>query len=393
MIGRQYKIKSGDTLWSIAREHLGHGAQWPRIWRYNNRRDVIRAMGHGIPDPDLIYAGRTILIPVLPDERHVTGNGPHHPPHAATTTPAGVKPAVPAVPTAPARPQHQAFQPPQPPHTPSPQPLRPAPPSPSLKDELPHVMSPISFKYRLPDLAMPTIETPTATIEFRLTGDVVLMTDRLYPATYVTSGGQLESQITQQANHAFGELIGDSRFIFDPATKQVTVRSMLVSQSNIPNTPATAVGIEFGSSSPIPKLRAEIRFPKLAGKIGPFNYVAMSVTYVILITPKPQLPPAAPSPQPVRQPVQVHEPEPTNWNRVIGTGLVVTAGVIVVGTLVEDFFSGGVGVADDPASFAAAGASLARGLSLIRGAAAVLPRAMVPATVQMGATVGLAGAH
>ncbi len=382
MIGTRYKIKSGDTLWSIAREHLGHGTQWPRIWRYNNRRDVIREMGHGIPDPDLIYAGRTILIPILPGQRPAVGSGPHQPTPSHMPVPStALRPPAPSTP-------------PAPPRTPSPQPIRPAPQG-ELSRQLPHIMSPISFKYRLPDLAMPTIETPTATIEFRMTGDVVLMTDKLYPATYVTSAGQIESQVTQQANHAFGTLTSDNRFIFDPATKQLTVRSMLVSQSKTPNTPATAVGIEMASNSPIPKLRAEIRFPKLEGKIGPFNYIAMSVSFVILITPKP--PPAAPSPQPVRQPVpqpvHVHAPEPTNWNRVIGTGLVITAGVIVVGTLVEDFFSGGVGVADDPASFAAAGASFARGLTLIRGAAAALPRAMVPATVQMGATVGLAGAH
>lgn len=373
MLGTRYQIKAGDTLWSIAHEHLGHGAQWPRIWRYNNRRDVIRATGHGIPDPDLIRAGSTILIPILPGQRDHRSSVHHH----THRTPQHTNPSTSAA---------------QAPHSPSPQPLRAGNPATELKRELPHIYSPISIKYRLNDLTMPVIETPTATIEFRMTGDIVLMTDKRYPATYVSNGGRLETQISQQANVAFGQLIGDTRFIYDSKKKEVTVRSMLVSQSTTPNAPATAVGVEFGSSSPVPKLRAEVRFPKLEGRIGPFHYVAMSVAFVILITPKAHIPPSAPSPQAVRDAVRVREPdEGTNWGRVIGTGLVIGAGVIVVGTLVEDFFSGGVGVADDPASFAAAGASLTRGLAMLRGAATTaLPRAAVPAAVHVGARVGLA---
>lgn len=382
MIGTRYQVKAGDTLWSIAHEHLGHGAQWPRIWRYNNRRDVIRATGHGIPDPDLIHAGSTILIPVLPGQREHGGNTPRHGHHTSQHH----------NPSAPATTQEQHSPATQASHSPSPQPLRAGNPTTELKKELPHVYSPISIKYRLNDLTMPVIETPTATIEFRMTGDVVLMTDKRYPATYVSNGGRLETQISQQANVAFGQLVGDTRFIYDSKKKEVTVRSMLVSQSTTPNAAATAVGVEFSSSSPIPKLRAEVRFPKLQGRIGPFHYVAMSVAFVILITPKAQIPPSAPSPQAVRDAVRIREPEEgTNWTRVIGTGLVIGAGVIVVGTLVEDFFSGGVGVADDPASFAAAGASLTRGLAMLRGAATVaLPRAAVPAAVHVGARVGLA---
>jgi hypothetical protein len=250
-------------------------------------------------------------------------------------------------------------------------------------------MSPISIKFTLPDLAEQKIETSLATFEFRMTGDIVLMTDRLYPATYVTSGGQIEAQVTQQANHTFGQLIGDNRFIFDPVTKQVTVRSMLVSQSTTPNTSATAIGMEMSSSSPIPTLRAEIRFPRLEGHFRGFRYIAMNVNFVIRITPKPQQPPLITQPQRV----EVPSPEPTNWNRTIGTGLVIGAVVIVVGTIIEDVFTAGVGMADDPASFAAAGAMLMRGLSMFRGPAAALPRTAVPAAVRMSASVGLAGAH
>lgn len=67
-------------------------------------------------------------------------------------------------------------------------------------------------------------------------------------------------------------------------------------------------------------------------------------------------------------PLPLHGPratEPTwwerNWKYVVGTGLLVGAGLLVVGTIVEDVVTGGAGIADDPASFAAAGAMATAG--------------------------------
>jgi hypothetical protein len=50
-----------------------------------------------------------------------------------------------------------------------------------------------------------------------------------------------------------------------------------------------------------------------------------------------------------------------NWGYVAGAALIVGAGLLVAGTIVEDVATGGVGVADDPASFAAAGAMATAG--------------------------------
>ena len=50
-----------------------------------------------------------------------------------------------------------------------------------------------------------------------------------------------------------------------------------------------------------------------------------------------------------------------------GVGLVISAGAIVVGTLVEDVATLGVGVADDPASFAAAAAAFGLTIELFEG--------------------------
>ncbi|NKB78029.1 MAG: peptidoglycan-binding protein LysM [Gammaproteobacteria bacterium] len=50
-----YEIKSGDTLWAIAAKFLGNGAKYTEIFEAN--REVIK-------DPDLIYPGQKIRIPV-----------------------------------------------------------------------------------------------------------------------------------------------------------------------------------------------------------------------------------------------------------------------------------------------------------------------------------------
>lgn len=49
------RIGSGDTLWSIARQRYGNGADWRMLYAAN--------AGH-IRNPNMIYAGDLIFIPV-----------------------------------------------------------------------------------------------------------------------------------------------------------------------------------------------------------------------------------------------------------------------------------------------------------------------------------------
>jgi hypothetical protein len=51
---KQYTVKKGDTLWSITKRELVDAYQWPLVWMENQR----------INDPDLIYPGQIILIPI-----------------------------------------------------------------------------------------------------------------------------------------------------------------------------------------------------------------------------------------------------------------------------------------------------------------------------------------
>jgi nucleoid-associated protein YgaU len=53
-------VHDGDSLWSIADEHLGAGGRWPEIYALN--RSVVGA------DPDLIRAAQRLRLPVTTQE-------------------------------------------------------------------------------------------------------------------------------------------------------------------------------------------------------------------------------------------------------------------------------------------------------------------------------------
>ena len=52
---RTYTVVSGDTLWAIAKKHLGEGKRWPEI--YDKNKAVIG------DNPDRIKPGQVLTIP------------------------------------------------------------------------------------------------------------------------------------------------------------------------------------------------------------------------------------------------------------------------------------------------------------------------------------------
>ena len=93
-------VERGDTLWEIADDEYGDGAQWPRIYDANQEM---------IEDPHWIYPGQRFTIPGVRDEQRDSDHHSHElvvPPQAAMptedTTPSTHSRAPAATPTAPA---------------------------------------------------------------------------------------------------------------------------------------------------------------------------------------------------------------------------------------------------------------------------------------------------
>ncbi len=329
---QHYIVKKGDTLWGIAAKHLGSPFEWPRLWRHNNRKDVVAITGRSIPNPDLIYPGQKLLLPIDTSLTLRTSNLRKSP--SAVTSKES-----------------------------------------SLNKQLENIKTPISIRYNLDELKMSTMVYPNAIVEMKMSGNVLLTSNQSFPITYVTNKRSIETKISQQANHAFGKLISDIKVSFDEKTRAVKLGASLISSSNTPNVPTTAVGVEISSNSPVPKLKYEIRLPKLNGNIGEFSYVAANATIVLEITPT--------GSGGLRTDRIRHDPgSSTNWDKVAAVGLVTVGTAIIVGTLIEDFFSGGTGVADDPACFAAAGGLYARAGIAWQGASTVAQRLLIPAVTR-----------
>jgi nucleoid-associated protein YgaU len=74
-----YAVRPGDSLWHIAQDCLGGGSRWPEIWQLNKGRFWPAVSGDTrLHDPDLIFPGWTLRLPL----------GAHAPTHTPRATPA-----------------------------------------------------------------------------------------------------------------------------------------------------------------------------------------------------------------------------------------------------------------------------------------------------------------
>jgi TolA-binding protein len=99
---KRLTIKRGDTLYKLSRTYNGKGTYYPQILLFND-----------IADPNLIYAGKMLLVPLSP-RREAAAASPQPPSPAAPGTeqpalpkvqkPPSPKPAVKSRPAAPVQP-------------------------------------------------------------------------------------------------------------------------------------------------------------------------------------------------------------------------------------------------------------------------------------------------
>lgn len=310
MKGKRITVDKGDTLWDLARQHLGAGSEWPRLYAYNNRSEVVRKNQSRIENPDLIYPGQKLMIPIARGTRPSPKTESKEPEVAPT----------------------------------------------SLNDQLDQVEVPFSVKYELDELPVVHQRGSGFRMTLKLTGDVVIELGRKVPLSTVSNRG-LETAYKAETKAALQDLVSEAKVEWDQKTNKITYSSNLTLKAKGNNGPKTTIGVELSSNSPAPKIRGQLVFPKLKGRIHGKPFLATNIKVVVEIQPEPNTKRVSRGTRP--EPVVAPNGQTVKQVTVLG----IAAGLsLFVGTIVTDFFSGGLGVADDavtiPASLAMMGISV-----------------------------------
>lgn len=324
--GVPYQIKKGDTLWDIAAEQLGDPSAWPKLYAFNNQLDVIAAGARRIIDPDLIYAGATMRIPVMPGApRPVSKNKKSSLSKtpmlnlSKSNTSAIMNPA-PKIPS-PAKLPGQATKPS------------------NLKDQIPRIQMPVSFAYDFKGDPI-VIDYGTFIARISQSGRVLINSGNPLPLTLVANGG-FETSSKQMAKTAFATLQTETKVSLNKDTLGITFSNKMInSATNIPG-PKTQVGIQISKTTGIPVLKVSLNYDELKGQVGANNFVATNYKIEIEIEPKPpQL-----QPIPIQQPIPSPAPAPKiDWREVAHTattGALIIAGVVTLAYGASVVFSGG----------------------------------------------------
>ncbi len=319
MKNQTYTVKKGDTLWELSRCFLGAPTQWHRIYSYNNRPEVVRVTGKAIKDPDLIYPGQKILLPILPQQPGM---------------PKKVKPKE-------------------------------YPPA-SLKKRIHKTYVPFASMYKLDDLPLIEYESLTAPgfkARIYLQGDISIRLADKVPLSHVTNRG-LEIHYKSMTDAVLGQLVQDPVVEWDTTTNKISYACNMVSHSDTPHAPSTTIGVALASDKPVPVLRAEIRYPELKGYFQRSFFMAVNVRVVIDLEPRPLVVKGpevkAKDLRLDKETARVETPD----NSVGGWDLVFIGFISLTATISTDFLYG-VGLVDDAVTIPAALATIRSGVTRI----------------------------
>ncbi len=281
--GHRYRVKSGDSLSSIARAQLGKAHYWPRIFSYNNRTDVVAVTGRALADPDRLSIGQLLLLPP-PEQVH--GHVSHiadqrHPQQA--TTPRIVPSTAPA----------QAAAPPASSATPAPK---------GAAGRSFTTINSYPFKFKLDQIPKQTLEYPLFTATLKFDGTLVIWVDKQITTGAITNKGY-EASAKQTAAGVLADLVQDAKIGWEPGSKKASFEDMLTLNAHGAPPSLTSVGIAMDSENAMPAMRFKFQSPKLQGKFRQHLYTAVNFTLTADLRPKkPDSGTRGPVPVPVPRP-------------------------------------------------------------------------------------------
>ena len=299
-----YRVRKGDSLWTISEYEYGEGKYWPEI-----------ATANRIPKPSLLLAGQILKMP------EIGGSSPtihHHRSHRVPVSPnAGL--------------------------------LRPIDNGKALARPLRYP----AFKYDLEKLPPFVQEVPPVEYKLKLKGELTLQSKSTIPDVVLVRGG-VETKYVE---------LKRTEMVLKCKTETDTKLNQFFSTPKIkynPKSRSVEVGYEFGVATKLQGgafvsskftllpngFKYTYEVTDIKGEFNNFSFDG-SFGYELEITQKASPRRTVPAYEPVTDPV------PNDW---IIIGFKAAAVALVVGTIVEDVVTLGAGTLDDPVSFAAAAA-------------------------------------
>ena len=338
MRGHRYRVKSGDSLAGIAETQLGHAKLWPRIFAYNNRRDVQSYTRHRLVDPDKLAIGQLLLIP--PPEPVADAARRRHP--AQTTAPNIVPTTRPASSEAAAASSGSTLAPPAV-----------ASPGAGSPGGGSTTVNSFPFKYKLDVIPKQTIEGPNYVATLKFEGAVTIWLDKQIPVATLTNKGA-EAAAKSETDGVFAKLIQSEKISWEPGSKKATFEDMLTLNAHGAPPNLSSIGFAVESDNPIPALRFKFTTPMLQGKLGQHVYVAENFTVTVDLRPKADDPDITRRPDPVRVPTPVAVPQPEHWwqragNWVADHKVEIGVAVVVTAVVASNFVTVGADSEADPA--------------------------------------------
>jgi len=222
--------------------------------------------------------------------------------------------------------------------------------TPSLKDLVSTTTVPFAVSYELSQLPKAEIVYPGYSVTVKLSGRVSIQLAEQVSLRYITNKG-LEVALRSRTDHILGQLVSETKAVYNPTTGAVTFTNRMISESRFAGAPKSAIGIVLDSSNPIPALQAEIEYPEITGRVSGNLFVAQRLKITIEVRPDPRAR--------LQEARRISAPAPS-----FDAILVIAGFALLTGTIIADFLTAGGSIADDPATVAAATSMIAAGLGL-----------------------------
>lgn len=307
-------VKVGDTLWDLSQQYLQDPKRWPEIWNYNNDAFVRLPAANkmrpsmAIKNPHLIFVGQKLLVP----GGRVKSGG---------NSVAGRTKAV-------------------------------------------NNVQSIPVQYSVDSREYTQILSGGFVAKVRISAEVTVQSDKTIPFINLKNNNlNITSNIKQNNSKLLNSLLSDFTVGLNVKTKQISFESKMTLNAGKSYEHTWSTKVTLDSVTGQPTYSVSIAFPEIKGKVE--NQVYLATKYQVDIdvvhegSGRNNYSPAIPVTIPARN-------ESSGWVYAQAGGLVVGAVVIVVGTIVEDILTAGLGISDDAVCFAFAAGLIGRAMLMVR---------------------------